>query len=134
MIKYASCESSSLIPMRSPPASTFSTWISFQAFSLQFIPHCFWRARAGREPTEGADVVPRVHQREVLSSVPTEDSLNLLVGFVRSFLLLETQLRTSLSWSGFEERASRRCSVCSSKRNTMCRTPSPLSTPAGAKL
>lgn len=61
-------------------------------------------------------MVPSVHQCEVLSSAPAGDSLNLLVGFVRSCLLLETQLRTSLSWSGFEERASRRSSAPASKK------------------
>lgn len=37
------------------------------------------------------DAVLRVHQHELLSRALAEDSLNLPVGFVRSFLLLETQ-------------------------------------------
>jgi len=38
-------------------------------------------------------VVPRVHQREVLSSAPAEGSLNLLVGFVRSSFALGSAVK-----------------------------------------
>lgn len=66
--------------------SSFSTWIFVQAASLQLIPHHFWRAQAGEEPVEGAGVPSDQHK--VLSSAPAEDSLDLLLGFVGSFLLL----------------------------------------------
>lgn len=124
MINYTTHDSNCFNPMRRLSVSVFSTWICVQAASSQLIPHHFWRAQAGKEPVEGASVPGAISMR-FCPVHPLNTAWIFCWVLLDPFYSLETQFRTKLSQSDFEEWDSQHFCLCSSQRKLMRKTPSP---------